>query len=146
MVLPDVPVPGRTTPELSGGQLGQLTALFRERGVKVVFEVGGLRLAPGTPLDQAGERTAHNELPHLRRWLAAGGRIDYRTTDHAIMHHLGDAYVDPEQFPDVGGTLPVLLRELADHVTIVRQEIPGVRVGVIESLGYFHVRGPDGRE
>jgi hypothetical protein len=147
MVLPDVPVEGKAAPELSDAQLGQLAALCRARGLKMAFEIGGLRQTPGSrPDDRWGEACAAGELKWLRRWVRAGGTIDYLTTDHAVMMNLGSPFVSPGQYPDCGLTLPQTIEQLADCFAAIRHEFPQVRLGVIESLGFFHVRSPDGRE
>jgi hypothetical protein len=144
MVLPNVPVPGKTAPELSDAQLRQLATLFRERGLKVAFEVGGLRMGPDKPRKgEWGRRVAAGEFTHLKRWLDAGGTIDYLTTDHAVMMNLGHRCYEGT---DCGLTLDETLEELAVYFEEMARRIPGVRFGCIESLGFFHVKAPDGTE
>lgn len=145
MVLPRDPVAGKPGPELSDEELGRLVQFTREHGLKVAFEVGGIRMGPDTPNDQAGEQTAQSELRHLRRWLDAGGSIDYITTDHGVMLTIGAPYVAPDQHKGRGMTLAQAAEELTDYFEIIHREIPGARLGVIESLGFFEVDGPDGR-
>lgn len=146
MILPDVPVPGNEEPELGDAQMRGLAEFLNTRGLKVAFEVGGLRQGPEIPTAGWGERHAESELRWLRRWIRNGGRIDYLTTDHAVMHNIGAHYVHPDTARDCGMDLPQVLEELASYFVAVRRELPHVRLGVIESLGYFHVTGPDGRE
>jgi len=145
MVLPRDPVAGKPGPELLDEQLGRLVQFTKEHGLKVAFEVGGIRMGPDTPNDQAGEYTAQSELRHLRRWLDAGGSIDYLTTDHGVMLTIGAPYVAPDQNKNRGITLGQAAEELADYFEIIHREIPGARLGVIESLGFFEVDGPDGK-
>lgn len=146
MILPDGPLEGKTAPELSDEQLAALATLCRQRGLKVAFEVGGLRQGPLAPDTQWGERHAQTELRWLRRWLRAGGTIDYLTTDHAVMMNVGSHYVSPREQTDCGLTLEQTIGQLAEYFVAVRRELPAVRLGVIESLGYFHVNGPGERE
>ena len=145
MVLPEVPLPGKQKPELSDDQLRKLALLLKEHHVKVAFEVGGLRIAPGQKARQGewGKRVAANEFTHLKRWLDAGGRIDYLTTDHPVMMNLGHRTY---QGTDSGLTLEETLEELASYYAEMARRIPNVKFGTIESLGFFHVKGPDGVE
>ncbi|MCX6361667.1 MAG: hypothetical protein NT029_17825 [Armatimonadetes bacterium] len=139
MVLPADPVPGKRAPEASDEQLRALARFVRRHRLKVAFEVGGIRMAADTPCDQAGETTARGELRHLRRWLKAGGRIDYLTTDHAVMMTVGAPYVNPKSFAHRGMTVSDAIGELADYFAIMHRAIPGARLGIIESLGFFTV-------
>ena len=145
MVLPSVPLPGRSESELPDRDLRRLVAFTEQQGLRVAFEVGGLRRAPGeTPRPGTwGQRMAEGEYRHLKRWLDAGGRIDYLTSDHAVMHNLGH---HTYRGTDCGLSMLQVLDELAVYFREMQKRIPGVRVGVIESLGYFHVRGADGTE
>jgi len=144
MILPNAPVPGKPTPELSEAQLRQLATLFRERGIKVAFEVGGLRMGNDKPQKgEWGKQVAANEFTPLKRWLDAGGTIDYLTTDHAVMMNLGHRCYEGT---DCGLTLDETLDELAVYFEEMARRIPGVRFGCIESLGFFHVKAPDGTE
>ena len=145
MVLPSHPVPGKEAPELSDTQLISLALFVRQHGLRVAFEVGGLRRADGERPTKGtwGRRVAETEFSHLKRWLDAGGRIDYLTTDHAVMMNLGHHCY---QGDDCGLSLEETIEELVDYFAWMGERIPGVRLGVIESLGFFHVKGPDGRE
>ncbi len=144
MVLPRAPARGKTKPELSDAQLKHLAAFMREHGLKVAFEVGGLRMGKRKPVKgQWGRRVAAGEFRHLKRWLDAGGRIDYLTTDHAVMTNLGHRTY---QGTDCGLTLEETIEEQANYFEAMSKRIPGVKFGAIESLGYFHVKGLDGHE
>ena len=151
MLLPKSPLPGKDSPELTDDALGRLQTFIAANDLGVAFETGGLRIHKGLQghEDQAGESQAESELQHLRRWLDAGGRIDYLTTDHAVMMNLrGLGFPGPGLDPNRSSKLTVeeLTDELVDYFVVMKKAIPGVRFGVIESLGYFHVRGTDGRE
>ncbi len=145
MLLPEVPLSGKTTPEVSTAHLQALADLLRRRRLQTAFEVGGLRQGDALPRrGEWGRQVAANELTHLRRWLAAGGRIDYLTTDHALMMNIGSFYYSPG-FRDCGLSLAEAAGELADYFQALHAAIPDAKFGVIESLGFFHVSGPNGR-
>mgnify|MGYP005836258857 CR=1 FL=1 len=144
MLLPADPVPGKTEPEVSASQMARLATFFRERGIAVAFEVGGLRMdADTTRRGEWGKQMAAGDFRHLRRWLDGGGTIEYLTTDHAIMSNLGHRVAEGT---DCGLTLTECLEELGDYFTEMTRLIPGVSLGCIESLGFFHVTGPDGSD
>jgi hypothetical protein len=145
MVLPSDPVPGKTAPELSEEQLKRLGDYARANRLKVALEVGGIRMADTTPNDQAGEYTAASELRHLKRWTAAGGSLDFLTTDHGVMMTIGAPYVDPDHFKQRGMTMADAIKELVDYFEIVHREIPTAKLGCIESLGFFTVQAPGGK-
>lgn len=151
MLLPKAPLPEKAEPELTDADLRRLLVMVRENDLKVAFETGGLRLHKALQgrEDQAGEWQAESELRLLHRWLDAGGRIDYLTTDHAVMMNLrGLGFPGPGLDPNRSSKLTVeeLTDELVDYFLVMKREIPGVRFGAIESLGYFHVRGTDGHQ
>ncbi len=149
MLLPDVPLPGKQGPELSDDELKALIAFMKEHNLKVAFEVGGLRNSKARGGDQAGEKYAKCELKYLLRWVKLGGRIDYLTTDHAVMMNMrGVGFPGPGLGPDRPWKMTVqeLTDELVDYFCAVHEAIPEAKFGVIESLGFFQVTGPDGRE
>lgn len=146
MLLPDIAVPGNAAPESSDEQLTKLAELLKSRGLKVAFEVGGLRQGPELPGEHWGRDFAESELRWLRRWKKCGGALDYLTTDHAIMMNIGSCHVQPDQHRDCGLTLAQTLEQLMDYFVAVRAEFPDTKLGCIESLGFFHVNGPDGHE
>ena len=104
-----------------------------------------MRVAEGVPNSELGERTAQSELVHLRRWLRVGGAIDYLTTDHAVMMTIGSPIVQPQQSKSRGLTLEQTIEEQVDYFEVIHREIPGARLGAIESLGFFEVQGLTGR-
>jgi hypothetical protein len=146
MMPPADPLPGQTQPQLSDAQLQQLAEFLKARHIKVAFEVGGVRRGENEPLEGAGKRTAEGELRILRRWLKVGGDIDYLTTDHAVMLAAGAPYVDPKLAKLQGVSLDQAIAEQVEYFTIVHREIPTAKLGAIESLGFFHVRSPEGKE
>ncbi len=145
MVLPSDPLEGKTVPQLSDDDLARLAKLLRDRHIKVAFEVGGLRFPTDPVPEHPGQYTAESELRHLRRWLDAGGTIDYLTTDHAVMSNVGAYYVNPALKPPPPLTLARAIDEQVEYFALVSQAIPGVRVGAIESLGFWEVEGEGGK-
>jgi hypothetical protein len=69
-------------------------------------------------------------LPVLRRWKAAGGRLDFLTTDNAISHALVYQGANP-RVPAL--TRPQLYDELGRFFAAVRAEFPGVALGFTEA-------------
>jgi hypothetical protein len=148
-VLQDTPKPGKTIPELSNAQLQRLVEFTRDHNLKVAFEVGGVRTSAKVCGSEAGEIFAQRELALLKRWLNAGGRIDYLTTDHAVMMNMrGVGFGGPGLNPDrqCKMTVQELTDELADYFQVMHREIPTARFGAIESLGFFRVHGADGED
>ncbi len=151
MILPPWPLAGKSRPELTNDDLKRLIAIIKTHRLKVAFETGGLRLRPWLAgrEDQAGELQAQSELRLLRRWLQAGGPIDYLTTDHAVMMNMrGVGFPGPGLDPNRSSKMTVeeLIGELVDYFEQIHRQIPHARFGVIESLGYFNVTAPDGRQ
>jgi hypothetical protein len=153
MILPKDPIPGKTMPEVSDDELRNLIAFTQEHGLKVAFEVGGLR--PRGYTYSPGKEYAFWEFRHLSRWLELGGHIDYLTTDHAIMMHIRPwmEQLDSRERQllvfrqdEVNKYLRELTDELVDYFEVMHELIPSAKFGVIESLGYFHMHGPNGEK
>jgi hypothetical protein len=150
MILPPVPLPGNDAPEISDDELRRLIAVLAEQGLKTAFEVGGARSREAG----AGHAAALGEFTWLRRWLDLGGKIDYLSTDHSIAFGLEKwlATKDPAesgamsyQDPEVRQLINDLCEELAGYIEKMSELLPGVRIGAIDSLGYWWVEGEDGR-
>ncbi len=133
------------SPEV-GLDLPSLVAMAGKGGFKAEFEVGGLR--PSSAADfhgRSGEEQAAKEIRMLRRWVEAGGAVDALSTDHAIMHQMSLNYRDRNEFTKEkvalgsGGQfeMSALMAELMDYFAAMKEEFPGAKLGVIESLGYF---------
>jgi hypothetical protein len=131
------------------------------RGKQIAFEVGGLRpyWCPDPPpgsehpdvpfsqcvpinggcTDRLGEGNWDAEYQLLRRWIEAGGQINYLTTDHALFF----SYFQKNSFgespcPDM--TRAQLVKELVDYFVQARRTLgSGVKFGVIESLGMWRI-------
>jgi hypothetical protein len=141
-----------------GLDLARFVKMASDGGFRAEFETGGLRPENAADFnDRTGEKQALKELIHLRRWAEAGGKVDRITTDHAIMHQLAMNHRDKNYFNHKTVKLPpgkehlrfdrtALLEELMDYFLTIKAEFPDAKLGVIESLGYFHVTGESGMD
>ena len=92
-----------------------------------------------TPDDKMGQVAFYNEYPVLEDFIEQGGRVDYVTTDHAI----ADLLTSPSsKRPNM--SMEQLIQQQAEYFKMLRQKLPNVKLGMIESLGYFQVRKTDG--
>ena len=108
-----------------------LADLVQKTGLEVLVEIGGSRAAGGIPKngDQAGEKAAKHDQKSLQKWLdTPGARLDAITTDHAMMWHVRK--MTPQQ-------IDLLIQEHLDYIEAMQKWKPGLKVGFIESLGYF---------
>jgi hypothetical protein len=128
-----------------GFDLDSLVRAINVAGLKVAIEVQGSN--PTRPEGCAvggGRWQAAQELPLLRRWRDADGgrgRIDYFTTDHAIARTIeasltGQCNLSPS----------AAAHELAGYYRAIQDEFPEAEFGLIESLGYWSIQGPDGTQ
>jgi hypothetical protein len=118
-------------------------------GKDIAFEVSGLLNYNGGTNSfcqnngqNLGEYTWSNfdYGERLYRWSNAGGAVNYLTSDHAISHnyfdtHYGNTPTDPYQCNTM--SYHALNSEFLDYVAAARQQYSGVKVGLIESLGYW---------
>jgi hypothetical protein len=106
-------------------------------GKQMAFETSGLRNYGGDWCDSSlGQKTWNMyDYPFLQRWRNAGGRIDYITTDHAIS---GNHFDDPDS-PNNCHYMSIhdLNAALLDYFALAKKAFPGVKVGLIESLGFW---------
>lgn len=133
-------------PRYTDQDLARLAKFTREAGLKCAFEFGALRWSAKNHGKGSGIRYAQEEIELLRRWQRLGGSVDYLTTDHAVMWNLGLC---------LQGSKPMApyvkdpdWREIADEVVqslaMFKVAFPDVKIGMIESLGYFSITGGDG--
>lgn len=119
----------------SAEQLIRIAAFVRENELLVDVELGGVRMAPdGTPIEQIAKAAYDVESKPLERFIELGGRIDYITTDHALADQITkrtDRYN--------GATMQQMMKQQALYYRMMQEMIPGLKVGAIESLGYFWV-------
>ncbi len=117
-----------------------LADLVQETGLEVCVELGGFRMNDGIKKygDQAGEQAALFEQKKLEPWLKTpGARLDTITTDHSMMWFVRE--MTPEQ-------MELLVQEHLDYIEAMQQWRPGLKVGFIESLGYFWFTGKNGKQ
>ena len=125
-----------TTPE---EDLHRIADFVREQGLLVAVELGGVRVAPqDTALDQIGVTAAAAEYRHLKTFIEEGGRVDYITTDHALAANLTGRTADFPQL-DMEG----YMRQQMEYYRFMLERIPGLKVGAIESLGFFWIKVAD---
>ncbi|MFQ3326040.1 MAG: hypothetical protein ACI8YC_000674 [Salibacteraceae bacterium] len=108
-----------------------LADLVQKTGLEVLVEVGGSRLAGGILENGklAGEMAAKHDQKQLQKWLdTPGAQLDAITTDHAMMWYVRE--MRPEQ-------IELLIQEHLDYIEAMQKWKPGLKVGFIESLGYF---------
>jgi len=116
-----------------GAYRRRIADLVSNAGLDVCIEVGGSRDGGGTPKrgDQAGEFSARRDQMRLQKWLETpGARLDAIVTDHSMMW-----FIREQAEEDV----PLLIQEYVDYVVEMKKWRPDLKVGMIESLGYFEV-------
>jgi N-sulfoglucosamine sulfohydrolase len=117
-----------------------LADMIQETGLEVCVELGGFRMNDGIKKygDQAGEQAALFEQKKLEVWLKTpGARLDTITTDHSMMWFIRE--MTPEQ-------MELLVQEHLDYIEAMQKWRPGLKVGFIESLGYFWFKGRNGKQ
>ena len=121
-----------TTPE---ADLVRLANFVRTQKLLVAVELGGIRVAPsGTPAGSIGVTAAASEYQHLLTFIQAGGRVDYITTDHALAAEItGRTSVFP------GLSMQQLMQQQMAYFSYMKQRLPNLKMGAIESLGFFWV-------
>ena len=118
-------------------QLKAIADFVRENRFTVAVELGGIRVAPeGTPADQMGVKAAENEYGHLQHFVDLGGRVDYITTDHALAERITGRVQDHP-----GMTMQDYMEQQALYFQYMQEKYPNLKVGSIESLGFFWVKG-----
>ena len=120
-------------------ELERIGAFVQRNGLEVAVELGGARMAPaGTPGHLVGLMAAEREYPYLANFIHAGGRVDYIPTDHSLAENLTGRLVS---YPDLDRQ--GLIRQQMVYYRYVMDKIPGLKVGAIESLGFFRIKGAD---
>lgn len=125
-----------TTPE---ADLKRIADFVREQGLLVAVELGGIRVAPqGSLPNRIGVVAAAVEYRHLKTFIDNGGRVDYITTDHALAANITGRTADFPQL-DMEG----LMRQQMEYYRYMTERIPQLKVGAIESLGFFWIKAGD---
>lgn len=96
-------------------------------------------MAPYTMYGEGGGAiAAAGEIALLNNWKAAGGKIDYLSTDHAVLlptAWLGEGFSDELYYNQ--------MKEQMRYFDCIRNWDPSIRFGMIESLGYFETDWED---
>ena len=125
----------------SNEELKQLATFTREAGLKCAFEIGALRWNPKLYGEGSGAVYAAQEIQVLKRWVDAGGTVDYLSTDHAVMWNVGLCLQGAKPMapfvkdPD----WRIVMEEVVDSLAMIHEAFPEAKIGMIESLGYFSV-------
>ncbi len=130
----------------SDEQLNELATFTRDAGLKCAFEIGALRWSKKLHGPGSGKTYAAQEIKALQRWVDAGGTVDYLTTDHAVMWNVG--LVLQGDKPLAGRANPdwhAVMNEVVDSLSMIHAAFPDAKIGMIESLGYFSVKGSNGQ-
>lgn len=143
--LSPTPCPATGRPLYTDEELRQLAAFVNKAGLKTDFEIGGLRWTKDSCGPGSGRRSAAKEIKTLQRWVDAGGKIDYLTTDHAVMWNVGLVLQGNKELAGLADPdWHKVLDEVADSLAMIHKAFPEAKIGMIESLGYFSVRGANG--
>lgn len=121
----------------STADLKRLGEFVTENKLAVAVELGGVRVAPvATPDDEIGVTAAQSEFLTLSKFILAGGRVDYITTDHALAEEItGRKDTRPEM------TMQDYMKQQMLYFQYMQQQMPNLKVGSIESLGFFWIKG-----
>ena len=123
---------------ISAPDLKKIAAFVDEHKLRVSVEVGGVRAAdPAVDDSGAGRSAAEREFLVLSKFLLAGGRIDSITTDHALASEITGRTKDR---PDM--TMQQYMQQQMEYYRYMIEKMPRLKVGAIESLGFFWVKSP----
>ena len=121
----------------SAPDLRKIANFVRENKLWVAVELAGVRAAGAdVPDNQAGRAAAEKEFLSLSKFLMAGGRIDYITTDHALASEITGR---TNERPDM--TMQQYMQQQMEYYRYMLERMPNLKVGAIESLGFFWVKG-----
>lgn len=127
----------------SDDELAALAGRVRDDRLPVTVEVGGLLHQDWG--DRIGERSAEIEAKGLRRWLAAGGRIDALDLDGPERRAMGLGFKPEEaakRDPAQVITDPAVIgREIDDYLTAMRAVLPTVRFNLLVNFPNWGWKG-----
>lgn len=126
-------------------QLAALAKMLKANRIPVAFECGGT-LGFARMDDRNGEDSARRELARFRRFIKAGGRIDYLDLDGPVRRLLYARRKDGKRFTSAAKAADQLMIYLAR----VERAIPKVQFFLLTNFpnwGYrdvvsYHARGP----
>lgn len=105
--------------------------------LEIAVEVGGIRMKIGQVANtQIGVKSAEYEMKSLNKLINAGGKINYISTDHSMASYLTGRKDDLDEF-----THEEIMEQMMEYFKYIQERITGIKVGTIESLGYFWVSG-----
>lgn len=127
-----------TTPD---EDMKRIADFVRKHDLEVAVELGGIRMAPAdTPKAKIPEKAFNDEYRHLKKFIDLGGRVDYVTTDHSLAASIAGR---AESFPDLKLSRVDYMRLYMQYYQLMQEHIPGVKLGAIESLGFFRIKGAE---
>lgn len=105
--------------------------------LEIAVEVGGIRMKVGqVDNTQIGVASAEFEFSTLNKLITAGGNVNYITSDHSLADYLTGRNHDLDDLGHEG-----IMGQMMEYFKYMQEQIPGLKVGTIESLGYFWVLG-----
>ncbi|MEN8155763.1 MAG: hypothetical protein ABFS10_02340 [Bacteroidota bacterium] len=117
--------------------LKKLVDFANDNDLEIAVEIGGIRMMVGhVSNDQIGEKSAEYEFGFLNRILEAGGEVNYITTDHSMAHYLTGRNHDLDDMSH-----EEIIEQMMIYFTYMQERMTGLKVGAIESLGFFWVLG-----
>ena len=119
-------------------QLARMATLVRERDLQVSVELGGL-LNPDWQ-DQIGEKSAASELPPLRRWRDAGGRLDQIELDGPERRAKGFASWGKDPSKKITD-YQVIAQQIDIYLGLVAKEFPHTRFILLVNFPNWGWRG-----
>lgn len=121
----------RYTPE----EVQQLADYSNKYNMEVAVEVGGIRTGVGhVPNNKIGIESAKFEYLFIKKFIDAGGKVNFITTDHSMADYLTGAKNDLADM-----TMEEIMGQQMEYFQYMQEQIEGLKVGTIESLGYFWV-------
>ncbi|WP_430813794.1 hypothetical protein [Carboxylicivirga sp. RSCT41] len=121
----------------SAADIQALAYFANANSLEIAVELGGIRMAVGKTADsRIGLEAAIMEFSVLKKLLDVGGLVNYITTDHSMAPYLtglDDALADLSQ--------EQIMVQQMEYFQYMQERIPELKVGVIESLGWFWVNG-----
>lgn len=109
--------------------------------LEIAIEVGGIRMKVGqVAATQTGVASAEFEFYSLNKLIKAGGKVNYITTDHSMAPYLTGRNTELDAL-----TVEEIMGQMMEYFKYMQERIPRLKVGTIESLGFFWVMG-NGRQ
>ncbi len=121
----------------SAPELRKIANFVKENKLWVTVEVAGVRAANvSVPDNEAGRAAGETDFLNLFKFIKVGGRVDYITTDHAIASEITGRTSDRPTM-----TMETYIEQQIEYYKYMKEQMPNVKMGAIESLGFFRVKG-----